>query len=76
LTSRGFSEKDFSEVAGLVQEAVNIVLLAKSKLVSTKLKDFQALCLQDSEIREQISTLKKKVNDFALSYPMPGFDDH
>jgi len=63
-------------VAELVDKAAEIVQFAKSKATSKKLKDFFALCASDSEIAGKISVLKSEVNEFALKYPMPGFDDH
>uniref|UniRef100_A0A6A7FSW6 Serine hydroxymethyltransferase n=2 Tax=Hirondellea gigas TaxID=1518452 RepID=A0A6A7FSW6_9CRUS len=76
LTSRGFKEAEFIRVAELVDEGAEIVQFAKTKTSSKKLKDFFAVCTQDEQVLEKIAKLKTTVNDFALSYPMPGFDDH
>eukprot|EP00096_Caligus_rogercresseyi_P006283 TRINITY_DN22619_c0_g1_i1.p1 TRINITY_DN22619_c0_g1~~TRINITY_DN22619_c0_g1_i1.p1 ORF type:complete len:486 (+),score=105.05 TRINITY_DN22619_c0_g1_i1:17-1474(+) len=74
MTSRGFKEAEFVKVADLLDEAVGIALEAKSK--TKKLKDFNEFLETDIEVIKAIDALKKKVNDFASSYSMPGFDDH
>lgn len=76
LTSRQFKEPEFVFAAELVDRAAEIVTFAKGRAPSKKLKNFFALCSSDNEVRQRIAALKKKVNDFALQFPMPGFDDH
>ena len=76
LTSRGFKEAEFVYVAELVDRAAEVVALAKTRVPSKKLKDFFATCSSDHQVSEQLAKLRADVNDFALKYPMPGFDDH
>lgn len=76
LTSRQFKEADFVFAAELFDKAAEIVSFAKGKATSKKIKDFFALCSSDAEVQLMIATLKKEVNEFALQFPMPGFDDH
>lgn len=38
------------------------------------LKDFKAKLQTDENIKQKIATLKAKVENFALQYPMPGLD--
>ena len=63
-------------VAELIDRAAVIVALAMSKATSKKLKDFHTTCAQDPEVQSEMLSLRKEVNEYALKYPMPGFDDH
>lgn len=75
LTSRNFINKDFEYVIELLDEACSIALEAKAKS-GKKLVDFKATLENDADIKSKLEGLKKKVNEFSLSFPMPGFDDH
>ncbi|KAG9304989.1 hypothetical protein G9A89_007392 [Geosiphon pyriformis] len=70
LTSRSFKEEDFVKVAGFLHRAVQIASLVQEKAGSKMMKDFVVAC-QDIE---DISHLKHEVENFATSFPMPGFD--
>jgi len=73
LIRRGFKEEDFRTVADLLDQAV---LLAKEAQSSTKnLKEFSAR-LDKQDLVDKCSQLKTRVNEFASSFPMPGFEDH
>lgn len=74
LTSRGFKEEDFKKVVDMIDEAVQIALEVKSK--TKKLKEFQEYLLADEETRQKCQELKRRVNEFASEFPMPGHDDH
>jgi len=74
LTSRGFKEDDFIKVAEFIDEAVQIALGAKS--MTKKLKEYQEFLETDASTRGQCEALKSKVTEFAINFPMPGFDDH
>ena len=54
--------------------AVEITLEAKKK--TKKLKDFKEFLENDEDIKQKMAALKKEVNNFAIQFPMPGFDDH
>ena len=54
--------------------AIDIASEAKKK--TKKLKDFKDFLNNDADIKKQMADLKKEVNDFALQFPMPGFEDH
>merc|ERR1711907_295942 len=69
LTTRGFKEKDFGQVADFLDEAVQHArriqsLDAKNK----KLVNFTAVAKEDAGVL----ALKAKVEAFARSFPMPG----
>ncbi|RIA92213.1 serine hydroxymethyltransferase [Glomus cerebriforme] len=70
LTSRSFKEQDFVKVAEYLHRAVQIALSVQEKAGSKMMKDFVIAC-QDNE---DIANLKKEVETFATSFPMPGFD--
>lgn len=68
-TTRKMSEEDFQQIATFLHE----VLLIAQKIQEQsgpKLKDFIALL----ETNEDVKKLRSKVNNFATTFPMPGFD--
>jgi len=73
LTSRGFTEDDFKQVAVFIDKAVLIAADVKSK--SDKLKDFKEFLDKDPETLEKLKTLRAEVEAFASKFPMPGFSD-
>lgn len=74
LTSRGFDETDFEKVIHLLDKAVAIASDVKSK--TDKLKDFKEFLDKDEATIKSMENLKKEVEAFASTFPMPGFDDH
>ena len=74
LTSRGFVEKDFVKVVELVDKAVEIGKIAAGQ--TKNIKEFNALVGADAEINAKCDDLRAEVQEFALKFPMPGFDDH
>jgi glycine hydroxymethyltransferase len=69
LTTRKFVEADFEQIAQFLHEALEISLRLQEKS-GPKLKDFIALLPEDAEVK----SLRQKVNAFATTFPMPGFD--
>lgn len=69
LTTRKFVEADFEQIAQFLHEALQISLKLQEQS-GPKLKDFVALLPTDESIKE----LRQKVNAFATTFPMPGFD--
>ena len=69
LTTRMMVESDFEQIAVFLDETLKIALDLQEKS-GPKLKDFIAMLEKNAEI----NALRKKVNDFATSFPMPGFD--
>lgn len=73
LTSRHFKEDDFSQVADYLHQACQLALKIDAAIPedskTRKLKDFK-LAMKGFE--SEISALRKKVEDFADGYPMPG----
>jgi glycine hydroxymethyltransferase len=69
LTSRGFTEEDFKQVADLIHEGVQICINVQAK-TGKALKDF----LPALEGNAEIAALKAKAEALATAHPMPGFD--
>lgn len=69
LTTRGFKEADFRQVADFLHQAVTISLEIQKK-TGPKLKDFEAGVHASPEIK----ALKAEVMKFVTKFPMPGFD--
>jgi glycine hydroxymethyltransferase len=69
LTSRCFSESDFEKVGEFLHEACLIALSIQASS-GKMLKDFVAAM----EREPKIADLKERVEKFARSFPMPGFD--
>ncbi|GIL55367.1 hypothetical protein Vafri_10920 [Volvox africanus] len=70
LTSRGFVEDDFDQVADYVDRAVNIAVGLKAQY--PKLKEFREYL--NKEVPPELSTLKKDVETFAKQFPTIGFE--
>jgi len=71
LTSRGLKEDDFKVVASLLDEAVRICLRAQEKS-GKDLNEFLKFIDSDETVKAEISSLRKRVHDFASKFPMPG----
>jgi glycine hydroxymethyltransferase len=69
MTTRKLVETDFEQIAVFLHEALGIALKLQEKS-GPKLVDFVKCLEGDAEIE----ALRKKVNAFAATFPMPGFD--
>ncbi|KAJ3189861.1 Serine hydroxymethyltransferase 4 [Gaertneriomyces sp. JEL0708] len=69
LTSRGFKEADFEKIAAFLDRAASIAIEVQ-KSTGKLIKDF--VVALDSN--EQVKALRAEVEQFARSFPMPGFD--
>ncbi|XP_074917349.1 serine hydroxymethyltransferase, mitochondrial [Chelonoidis abingdonii] len=74
LTSRRFREANFQKVVAFIDEGISIGLEVKSK--TTKLQDFKSFLLSDAATKSRLADLRQRVETFARSFPMPGFQDH
>ncbi|TRY75639.1 hypothetical protein TCAL_04503 [Tigriopus californicus] len=74
LTSRGLQEADFEKVVEFIHRAVTIARTAQGQ--TQKLKDFAQFVESDPGIVQACQELKREVNEFALKFPMPGFEHH
>jgi glycine hydroxymethyltransferase len=69
LTSRGFKEPDFVQVANFLHRALQIGLAIQSS-TGKSLKAFKAAFADNADLNQ----LKEDVKKFAVSFTMPGFD--
>merc|ERR1712176_454232 len=69
MTTRKFLESDFEQIAEFLAETLKISLSIQEKS-GPKLKDFVAML--DGNV--EINALRTRINAFATSFPMPGFD--
>ena len=53
-----------------------IEISAGVKKQTSKLKDYKEFLETNQTVLDQMAALKSEVNQFALQFPMPGFDDH
>jgi glycine hydroxymethyltransferase len=72
LTSRGFEEADFEQVAEFFDRAVQLSSQIKSEMPTKKLKDFLA-ALPDENANADVLALRNDVKAFALGFPTVGF---
>ena len=68
LTSRNFTEKEFETVGLYVHLCIQQAIHIQNKS-GKKMKDF-LLELESTEIQQQLSIIKKEVNDFASKFPL------
>ena len=73
LTSRGFVEKDFEQVAEFIHRGVGIAKDVNSSGIGKKLVDFKA-ALKEREWPE-LTQLRNDVESFAGTFPTIGFDE-
>ena len=71
LTSRGFVEDDFAQVAELFDRGVALANEIKGSLSSKKLKDFKA-ALPDDHDHAGVKALRHDVAAFASQFPAVG----
>jgi len=71
LTTRGFVEADFEQVADFVARGIEITKAIKAT-TGPKLKDFREAL--DTQTFPEIEALKKEVEEFAAKFPTIGFE--
>jgi len=69
LTTRMMIESDFEQIADFLHEVL-LVSLKLQEASGPKLKDFVAALAGNEELK----AIRKRVNAFATTFPMPGFD--
>jgi glycine hydroxymethyltransferase len=84
LTSRNFKEKDFEQVVDYIIEGVEISQDIKNSLTSTLMEDFKskldsfdldAETKTADDFQMRLASLRDRVENFMVAYPMPGYDD-
>jgi glycine hydroxymethyltransferase len=75
LTTRGFKETDFERVAEFLHRAAAMAVEIQAVASAEGRKGMLADFVQAMKARkDDIAALKKDVNTFAASFPMPGWD--
>ncbi|XP_031504761.1 serine hydroxymethyltransferase 3, chloroplastic [Nymphaea colorata] len=73
MTTRGFKEAEFTLVADLVHEGVQIALECKGAVGGTKLKDFlDFVGSKEFHLMNRVVDLKAKVESLTSQFPLPG----
>ncbi|CAL1543245.1 unnamed protein product [Lymnaea stagnalis] len=73
LTSRNLKNEEFIKVMEFFDEAINLAQEA-NKESGPLLKDYKAKLLAP-EFKDRVLDLKERVGNFAVAFPLPGFDD-
>ena len=72
------NEDDMKQVAQFIDEGIKIAIEVNTKLATQgkpTVKLFKEH-LRNDEFVPKIAELRKKVEEFALNFPIPGFDDY
>jgi len=72
LTSRGFMNEDFKQVADFIQRGVSITADIKQGLTSKRVADFKKHC--DGADFPEITALRTDVEEFASKFPTIGYE--
>lgn len=75
LTSRNFKKEEFLQVADFIDQGFKLAVEINQAPGGQLLKDFKEK-MQRPEFQEKIKVLREKVENFAVQFPMPGFDDY
>lgn len=73
LTSRTLKNDDIKQVMEFFDEAM-VIAIDAHKASGPLLKEFKAK-LEEPEFASKLQNLKQRVEDFAVKFPLPGFDD-
>lgn len=73
LTSRGLKEADFEKVVELIDLAIKATLEIQAQCGPT-VKEFKAK-LEEAEVKQKLAPIREQVEQFALNFTMPGFDN-
>eukprot|EP00457_Paulinella_chromatophora_P004549 gb/GEZN01004561.1/.p1 GENE.gb/GEZN01004561.1/~~gb/GEZN01004561.1/.p1 ORF type:complete len:467 (+),score=77.58 gb/GEZN01004561.1/:96-1496(+) len=70
LTTRGFKEEDFAQVAALLDRVVKLSLKVQAEMEGTQLSEFQERLAKHADL----TSIRKDVFALSTKFPMPGFD--
>lgn len=78
LTSRTMKEDEMRQVAGFIDEGVQIAKQAKTDIGTRKItnKAFNDFIAKDEKTQQQIKALRQRVEEFANQFPIPGYEEH
>ncbi|GFP88079.1 serine hydroxymethyltransferase 3 chloroplastic [Phtheirospermum japonicum] len=73
MTTRGFSEDEFVQVADFIHEGVKITLEAKKTVTGSKLQDFMKFVTSPGfPLTGQVLDLQRRVEALTTQFPIPG----
>lgn len=72
LTSRNMKEEDFERVVEFIHKGITLTLEIQQSCGPT-LREFKAK-VKEQEVQDKIAVLRKEVEEFAVEFPMPGFE--
>jgi len=75
LTSRNLKEADFEKVVDFIIEGVHLAIDIKNSCEGTLLKEFKTKMASDATFQARLADLRDRVENFAETFPMPGYDD-
>ncbi|XP_046911813.1 LOW QUALITY PROTEIN: serine hydroxymethyl transferase [Dermatophagoides farinae] len=75
LTTRGLNEEDMIKVVEFIDRGVKLAKKITKAAPGKLLKDFMAT-LKTEEFQQQIAELRAEVEQFARSFPLPGYDEY
>ncbi|XP_067128389.1 serine hydroxymethyltransferase [Centruroides vittatus] len=73
LTTRGLNESDIEQVVDFIDRGLNIAVEVKAASGPT-LKEFKAK-LEENKFQEKLKVLREEVENFAMKFPLPGYED-
>ena len=74
LSTRGVQPEHIKNIVGFIDQAWKIAMEIQAKS-GPKLVDFNKELHQNQEIQKKIKILEKEVTEFALHFPLPGYDE-
>ena len=74
LSTRGVKPEHIKNIVGFIDQAWKIAMEIQSQS-GPKLVDWKKEFYQNQEVQKKIKLLEKDVNEFALHFPLPGYDE-
>ncbi|MBA0722900.1 hypothetical protein Golax_003534 [Gossypium laxum] len=73
MTTRGFTEKEFTAIADFIHEGVQITIEAKGLASGSKVQEFlKFVSSPDFPLRDKMSNLRSRVEALTTQFPIPG----
>ncbi|MBA0568259.1 hypothetical protein Golob_005764 [Gossypium lobatum] len=73
MTTRGFTEKEFTAIADFIHEGVQITIEAKGLASGSKVQEFlKFVSSPDFLLRDKVSNLRSRVEALTTQFPIPG----
>ncbi|MBA0626346.1 hypothetical protein Godav_004026 [Gossypium davidsonii] len=73
MTTRGFTEKEFTAIADFIHEGVQITIEAKGLASGSKVQEFlKFVSSPDFPLTDKVSNLRSRVEALTTQFPIPG----